>query len=103
MSLESKITSLRYPNNLNSNGGRNPFKMGTIYKSFSSALDIEKKSAPVEGSSKSRINRTIPVEELPQEEPKTESDIIEEKKEPLGEIVKLNNSGSVDQIAYSKK
>jgi hypothetical protein len=113
MSLENKISSLRHPNRSNGNSGKNPFKMGTIYKNQSTSLDIEKTAIPVDSSSKGKINRTIPVEDLPQDVPVVvdtvvieeivEPVVIEKKIEPVVKNIQLNSTGSINQIAYSKK
>jgi hypothetical protein len=113
MSLENKISSLRHPNRSNGNSGKNPFKMGTVYRNQSNALDIEKTAIPVDSSSKGKINRTIPVEDLPQDVPVLvdtvvieeiiEPVVIEQKLEPVVKSIQLNSTGSNNQIAYSKK
>jgi hypothetical protein len=120
MSLENKISSLRHPNRSTVNSGKNPFKMGTVYRNQSNALDIEKTAIPVDSISKGMINKTIPVEDLPQEviaesipidtpivekfsEQEPKSVVIEKKVEPVVKNIQLNSTGSNNQIAYSKK
>jgi hypothetical protein len=92
MSLESKISSLRYTNSSFSRSGKNVSKMGTIFKTNSRLSSIEENSIPVDDGTKSKINRTIPVEDLPQKE-----EIVVEKVEIIQPVIKniqLNSSGS---------
>jgi hypothetical protein len=92
MSLESKISSLRYTNSSVSRSGKNVSKMGTIFKTNSRLSSIEENSIPVDDGTKSKINRTIPVEDLPQKE-----EVVIEKVEIIEPVIKniqLNSSGS---------
>jgi len=92
MSLESKISSLRYPKLPVSRSGKNVSKMGTVFKTNSRLSSIEENSIPVDDGTKSKINRTVPVEDLPQKE-----EVIIEKVEIIEPVIKniqLNSSGS---------
>jgi hypothetical protein len=102
MSLENKISSLSYSSNPNSRSGKDVSKMGTIFKAPSNVSDIDRTAIPVDNGSKSKINRTIPVEDLPQKE-----EIVIVQEEPVSVLVEkveviepeikniqLNSSGS---------
>lgn len=88
MSLENKKSSLSTPSYSGNKSGKNLSKFGTIFKSPNPISDIDRTAVPVDGGSKSRINRTIPVEQLPQEAPKEpikQEEIVEPKTEVVPE------------------
>ncbi len=102
MSLENKVSSLKYPSNFNSRSGKDVSKMGTIFKAPSNVSDIDRTAIPVDDGSKSKINRTIPVENLPQKEEvvlvqEEVVPVVVEKVETIEPVIKniqLNSSGS---------
>jgi len=102
MSLENKISGLKYPNNSNSRSGKNVSKMGTIFKKPSNISDLDRAAITVDGRSKSKINKTIPVEDLPQKEEivlvhEEPVPVIVEKveiTESIAKNIQLNSSGS---------
>lgn len=102
MSLENKVSGLRYPNNPNSRSGKDVSKMGTLFKAPSNVSDIERNSIIFDNGSKSKINRTIPVEDLPQKEEivlvqeEPVSVVVEKVEivEPVIKNIQLNSSGS---------
>jgi hypothetical protein len=102
MSLENKISSLRNSNHLNSRSGKDVSKMGTIFRVPSNVSDIDRTAIPVDDGSKSKINKTVPVELLPQKE---ETVLVHEEPipavvekveiiEPVVKNTQLNSSGS---------
>lgn len=105
MSLENKKSSLHTPTQ-NSRIGRNFSVFGSIFKTPNPISDIEKTAVHVDTSTKSRISKTIPVNQLPQEvvvekveEAKVELVVEEVKKEEIKEVVidttvKMMSSGS---------
>jgi hypothetical protein len=104
MSLESKVSSLRYPNPFISKIGRDVSKMGSVFKIPSRVYDIERASIPVDDGSKSKINSTIPVESLPQkEEFFLEVEKPAQKIEKEVKVNKQNSLGDQNQVVNSKK
>jgi hypothetical protein len=99
MSLENKISGLRHTKPSVSRSGKNVFKMGTIFKATSRFSDIKENSIPVDDGTKSKINKTIPVEDLPQKEEIVleQEELVVEKVEIVEPVIKniqLNSSGS---------
>lgn len=105
MSLENKSSNLSYTGHNFSKSGKDVSRMGTLFKSPSRISDIERTSIPVDDGTKSKINKTIPVEKLPKKEelPLNKKESMSEpvqkleKKEfvqPVIKNIQLNSSGS---------
>lgn len=105
MSLENKKSNLHTPSQ-NSRVGRNFSVFGSVFKTPNPISDIEKTAVPVDQGTKSRISKTIPVNEIAKEAPiekveppKVEPVVEEVKKEVIKEVIvddsiKINLSGS---------
>lgn len=105
MSLENKKSNLYTPNQ-NSRIGRNFSVFGSVFKKPNPISDIEKTAVPVDTGAKSKISKTIPVDQLPKEvvvekveeikpTPVVEEAKIEEIKVVVVEpAVKITSSGS---------
>jgi len=105
MSLENKKSNLHTPSQ-NSRVGRNFSVFGSVFKKPNPISDIEKTAVPVDTGIKSRVSKTIPVDQLPKEVvaekielPKVEPVVEEVKIEEIKEIVidntvKISSSGS---------
>ena len=106
MSLENKKSSLRAPNN-SVKVVKNYSAFGSVFKSPNQLSSLDRTAVSVDGGAKSKVNNTVPVEQLPQKEDPTEVFSIEPpvvedipKKEEIIEVlepitpINLSNSGS---------
>jgi hypothetical protein len=106
MSLENKKSSL-YTSNNSVKVVKNYSAFGSLFKAPNPISDLEKTAIFIDGGEKSKVSKTVPVDQLPQKEvPKEVFDIeppvIEDvpKKEEIIEVLepitptKLSNSGS---------
>lgn len=106
MSLENKKSNLHAPNN-RVKVVKNYSAFGSIFKSPNQLSSLDRTAVSVDGGAKSKVNNTVPVEQLPQkEDPKeifnVEPHVVEDipKKEEIIEVlepvtpIKLSNSGS---------
>lgn len=91
MSLERKTSSLFNWNSSSNRRGKDFSRFGTIFKTPNPIHDLERKANPVDEPPKSKINKTVPVHMIPQQEPvKKEEIVVKNSNTP----VKINNFSS---------
>lgn len=86
MSLENKRSVFSTKTSFESTIRKNFSKFGSVYKYPNPVPDIERRAAVVDDGSKSKINKTIPVEEIHQEVPVKNT--IENKLAPVVNPIK---------------